>query len=308
MSFSRPAALPMYDADRAALRAWWRGLAAAMRAEGLQGVPEVPYWPADLDAHWRDPRLLLSQTCGYPLVTSLAGAVQVVGAFRYNAPGCSGIRYRSELVVRSEDRARSIEDLHGRTVAINSADSHSGCNALRALVAPLAASSDADENTEGTSFFARTVVSGSHRASLAMVREGRADIAAIDCVTLAGFQRAAPELLQGIRTIGHTASAPGLPLITASGTSPAELAALRRALVAAVADTELADARKALFIEGFEVVAAAAWNCIDEMRRICRTPISKFNLLRCRQPIATLSSTASSTQYAVGRLTRPPTP
>lgn len=266
MSFSRPAALPMYDADRAALRVWWRGLAAAMRAQGLQGVPEVPYWPADLDAHWRDPRLLLSQTCGYPLVTSLAGAVQVVGAFRYSAPGCSGIRYRSELVVRSEDRARTIEDLAGRTAAINSADSHSGWNALRALVAPLAAALDADGSREG-GFFGRTVVSGSHRASLAMVREGQADIAAIDCVTLAGLARASPELLQGTRTIGHTASAPGLPLITAAATSSAELAGLRRALAAAVADPHLAGARLALFIEGFEAVPASAWNCIDEMRR-----------------------------------------
>ena len=267
MSFSRPAALPMYDADRAALRAWWRGLAAAMRTEGLQGVPEVPYWPADLDAHWRDPRLLLSQTCGYPLVTSLAGAVQVVGAFRHSAAGCSGIRYRSELVVRSEDQARAIEDLHGRTVAINSGDSHSGWNALRALVAPLAASLESDGNTEGTSFFGRTVVSGSHRASIALVREGRADLAAVDCVTLAGFQRASPELLQGIRTIGHTASAPGLPLITAVATSPAELASLRRALATAVADPHLADARGALFIDGFEAAPVSAWNCIAEMRQ-----------------------------------------
>lgn len=270
MSFSRPAALPMYDADRAALRAWWRGLAAAMRAEGLQGVPEVPYWPADLGAHWRDPRLLLSQTCGYPLVTSLAGVVQVVGAFRYSAPGCTGIRYRSELLVRSEDRARRIEDLAGRTAAINSADSHSGWNALRALVAPLAVSADAEGggvNDRETSFFGRTVISGSHRASIAMVREGRADIAAIDCVTLAGLQRASPELLQGIRSIGHTASAPGLPLITAAATSPAELAGLRRALAAAIADPHLADARQALFIEAFEPAPASAWNCIAEMRQ-----------------------------------------
>ncbi len=262
MNFSRPAALPMYDADRAALRAWWRGLAAAMRAEGLQGVPEVPYWPADLEAHWRDPRLLLSQTCGYPLVTSLAGAVQVVGAFRYIAPGCAGIRYRSELVVRSEDRARAIEDLAGRTAAINSADSHSGWNALRALVA---SPHGGDHREDG--FFGRTVVSGSHRASIDMVREGRADIAAIDCVTLAGFQRVSPELLQGIRIIGHTASAPGLPLITASATSPAELAGLRRALAAAVVDPQLAEARQALFIEGFEVVPASTWNCIAAMHQ-----------------------------------------
>lgn len=252
----RMASLPMYDAAPAAVDAWWSALARALRAEGVSDVPESLEWPADLDAHWRDPRLLLGQTCGYPLVTRLRPAVQVVGAFRYSAPGCSGIDYRSELIARIGD-AGTLEGYRGRVAALNALDSHSGCNALRGIVAPLA---------RDGAFFGDRLICGSHRGSLAALRSGAADIAAIDCVSLAGFRRHDPELLRGLRVVGSTASAPGLPLITSGSTSSAELAALRRALHAACGDPTVADAREALFIDGFEVVPAHAWQVIDDVR------------------------------------------
>ena len=253
----RIASLPMYDANPAAVEAWWRAIAHALRVRGVADVPAVLDKPAQLDAHWRDPRLLLRQTCGYPLVTSLLQSVQVVGAFRYTAPGCSGVDYRSDLVARADD-ADAIEGFRGRVAAINSPDSHSGCNALRGLVAPLA---------RNGAFFADQLVTGSHRGSLAAVQSGSADIAAIDCVSLAGFRRHDPDLVRGLRVIGWTASAPGLPLITSGTTTAADLAALREALQAACSDPALADVRAALFIGDFQVVAADAWRVIEEVRR-----------------------------------------
>jgi ABC-type phosphate/phosphonate transport system substrate-binding protein len=253
----RRASLPMYDADPEAVDAWWQAIARALRVHGVAHVPAQRGEPTELDTHWRDPRLLLSQTCGFPLVTSLRDDVQVVGAFRYAAPGCSGIDYRSDLVARIAD-AEAIEGFRGRVPAVNALDSHSGWNALRGLVAPLA--------RDGT-FFADPVITGSHRRSLAAVQAAEADIAAIDCVTLAGLRRRHPELLGGLRVVGATAAAPGLPLITSRATSPAELAALRQALHAACADPLAADARAALFIDGFEPVPAAAWGRIEDVRR-----------------------------------------
>ncbi len=253
----RVASLPMYDADPPAVAAWWRAIARALRARGVADVPDALDAPADLDAHWRDPRLLLSQACGYPLVTTLRHEVQVVGAFRYTAPGCSGIDYRSELVARVDD-ADTLEGFRGRVAAINSKDSHSGFNALRGLVAPLA--------RDGM-FFAGHLVSGSHRASLAALRSGSADIAAIDGVSLAGLRRREPESLRGLRVLGSTAPAPGLPLVTSASTSPAALATLREALHAACGDATAADAREALFIGGFEAVPARAWQGIEDVRR-----------------------------------------
>jgi len=253
----RIASLPMYDADSAAVDAWWRAIARALQERGVAQIPDTLDRAEELDAHWRDPRLLLSQTCGYPLVTTLLPYVQVVGAFRYTAPGCSGIAYRSELVARIDD-ADAIEGYRGRIAAINSPDSHSGCNALRALVAPLAS---------GGEFFTGQLVTGSHRRSLAALQARTADVAAIDCVSLAGLRRSDPEALRGLRVVGSTASAPGLPLITSAQTSPAELTALRNALAAACDDPQSADARQALFIGGFEPATAEAWQVIDDVRR-----------------------------------------
>lgn len=248
----------MYDADRDAVQAWWQGLASALRAEGLPQVPEALTWPAVLPAHWRDADLLLSQTCGYPLVTQLEGRVQVVGVFRYTAPGCSGVSYRSALVARRDDPGRSIGDFRHRVAAFNDRGSHSGFNALRHLIAPLAVAGR---------FFARAIESGSHRASIDLVRSGAADLASIDAVTWAGLRRVQPSVDDDLKVLGLTAAVPGLPLITSSRTTPEELSHLRRALAAACADKALAATREALFIKGFCATGASPWRVIDAQRR-----------------------------------------
>lgn len=252
------AALPMYDgatADAADLL--WQGIATHLRACGVTGVPDSLTSPADLNTHWRDPDLLLSQTCGYPLMTALAGKVQLVGALHYAAPGCTGAYYRSLLVIRADDTGRTLADFRGRVVAYNSADSQSGYNSLRALVAPLA---------EGGHFFAHAIASGSHAASLDLVRTGQADIAAIDCVSLALRRASDPAALHGLRILGQTAAAPGLPLVTATRTTPDQLQLLQQGLAAASADPNLAPAWAAFGITGFEVLPQAAYAVILQMQ------------------------------------------
>ena len=249
----RHASLPMYDADPVSVGGWWQAIAELLRAEGVAGVPQAIAWPDDLEAHWHEPDLLLSQTCGYPLVTRLFDVVQVVGAFRYTAPGASGIQYRSALVTRVGDAGRRLQDYRGRRVALNALDSYSGWHALRASLAA---------HGGAAGFFGEEVLCGSHRASLAAVQTGRADIAAIDCITLAGLRLHAPHLLERLATIGHTDAAPGLPLVTSRHTSPADVAALRRALDTASRDPVLADIRKALFIGGFVAASSSAWERI----------------------------------------------
>lgn len=255
---ARSVSLPMYDADRAAVQAWWRVLAKAMHNEGLRGLPPMLDWPVDLEAHWRDPSLLLSQTCGYALFTDLRDRIALIGTLRYNAPGCSGIEYRSAVVVRGCTEFRSIEELRGQVAVINDLNSHSGCNALRGLVAPLA--------RQGR-FFSRWLVSGSHRRSLELIRDGQADVATVDCVTLASLRRQRHDILDSFRILGMTPSVPGLPLVTAAGTASEDVERMRRALSCACADQSLQPFRDALFIDGFEVVDAGAWQPIEEIRR-----------------------------------------
>ena len=250
------ASLPMYDlpAARWATDALWSALAAALTARGI-AAPGALDRRAAYQSVWREPGLLLSQTCGYPYVTALRGRVQLVATPAYRAPGCVGARYASALIVRDGDPAASLSDLRDRRVAFNSIDSQSGHNALRAAVAPLA--------RDGR-FFAGSIATGAHRASAAAVAAGTADLCAVDCVTWALLSRHEPEAVAGLRVLGHTASAPGLPLI-AGPTAP--VAAIRAALAEVMADPRLADARDALLLEGCEVLPDADYDAILAMER-----------------------------------------
>lgn len=236
--------LPMYDQAPEALLAFWAGLRGHLRGAGLDDVPDDLSSPSDLEAHWLSPATLLSQTCGYPLVTRLADRVQLVGTPRYAARGCRGSDYASLIVVRRGDAARTLADLRDRRAAINGRHSQSGYNAFRDLVAPLA--------HEGH-FFAEVIETGGHARSLRLLQEDKADVASIDCVTFAMMARSAPQLVEDLRVLCLSDSAPGLPLITARATTDADLARLRSAFAAACADPGLASARRVLLLERMDV-------------------------------------------------------
>ncbi|HDU5781619.1 TPA: phosphate ABC transporter substrate-binding protein, partial [Klebsiella pneumoniae subsp. pneumoniae] len=94
---------PMYAIHRQQTQALWQTVQSLLDERGVMVAGDPPAADSgDLLAHWRQPTLLLSQTCGYPLVTQLP-EVQTVGCFHYAAPGCEGRRYRSLLVVREAD-------------------------------------------------------------------------------------------------------------------------------------------------------------------------------------------------------------
>jgi ABC-type phosphate/phosphonate transport system substrate-binding protein len=163
---------------------------------------------AALDAIWRSSDLLLSQTCGYPLMHGLASHVHIVGVPIFDVPGCDGHLYSSAIVVRRTDHAETLDRYRGKIAAFNDDHSHSGMNALRHAVAPHA--------IDGR-FFGATLRTGSHRNSLQAVCDGRADIAAIDCVTFAFAHDHMPTLTKPLQILGFTRSAPGLPFIASRG-------------------------------------------------------------------------------------------
>jgi ABC-type phosphate/phosphonate transport system substrate-binding protein len=149
--------------------------------------------------------------------------------------------------VRQTDVTAALQDFAGRTVAYNSTDSQSGYNSLRALIAPLA--------IQGR-FFGAHVETGGHLRSIDSVREGQADMAAIDCVTLAGVTRYQPERLQGLAIWGETAAYPGLPLVTSATTPAREVSHLRESLAQISSEAAYRNICEPLLIEGFEVLSA----------------------------------------------------
>ena len=104
---------------------------------GLSDVPDALGPVTDRQAAWTDPELLLSQTCGFPLIYNLGARAQLVATPVYDVEGCHGPSYSSVILVREGVTAQSLEDLRGCTAAFNGPDSQSGYNCLRFMAAPL---------------------------------------------------------------------------------------------------------------------------------------------------------------------------
>jgi ABC-type phosphate/phosphonate transport system substrate-binding protein len=255
------ASLPMYDFPElaAASAGWWAGLRRHFEAQGVKALPDALTLGVDPIAQWDGPALIFSQTCGYPMTHALAGKVRLLATPRYAAPGCAGPTYVSWIVVRRDDPAERFAELRGRRPAFNGRDSQSGYNVLRALAAPLA--------TEGRFFGSAAIESGAHRKSLAMVAGGQADLAAIDCVSFALIARVAPKEVAGLRVLCASAPAPALPYVTAASTDDATIRQLQAGLFAACADLALADVRRALLIEGCEILPPSCYEVILEIER-----------------------------------------
>ena len=221
----RIASLPMYDLVelKSATDALWAAVADRLLARGIPDVPRTLTRVEEFGSEWLEPQLLLSQTCGYVATHALANKVKLVATPCYRVPGCSGARYRSYLVVGKNSRFRELTELRGSIAVYNTDDSHSGMNALRCMIAPLAQSGK---------FFARTECTGAHRLAVERIAAGTADVAAIDCVTFALLERVAPSLTAAVRVIGESPLVPALPLITRRDATEAELDA---AVVPAVA-------------------------------------------------------------------------
>lgn len=256
-------ALPMYAISprlREANAAFLQVFIDELRALGWHAPIQIiePRFDS-IDAHWRDPYLLLSQTCGYPLMTRLHQRVQLLAVPSYQAEGFAGSHYRSRLIVPQHSPVQTLADLRGAVAVINNPDSHSGMNALRHAVAPLA--------VDG-SFFSAVRVSGSHVASIEQVRCGQAAVAAIDPVTWAHLLDEQPQALAPLRTLGWSAPAPGLPLVGSRALSARQLAWIRTALAASlVSAPELA---QRLRLEGF---GDARWHDYQRILEMAEQPL-----------------------------------
>lgn len=218
--------------------ALWSRLRAALAARGVD-APTTLDWPDDLHRSWQDPSLVVSQTCGYPLVGALGDSVRVLGTFASDQVSPGG-HYRSVIVATPGARAR-VDGRHWSdlTAAVNGSWSLSGWISLLAA-------------TSGTPAWpGPSTTTGSHVASLAALRRGDAEIASIDAVTFALLQRHRPAALDGVVVVGAGPLVPALPLITSAATADDTFAALRDALAATAADPAIGEALERQLIDRF---------------------------------------------------------
>ena len=235
----------MYDWPevRGATDAWWHGLS---RHLGI--ALELDRNP-DHFAAWRQGGLYFSQTCGYPFTHEFKGLLNYVATPHYAVPGCEGANYCSFIFARVD---QPLDSFRGGIAAVNNSDSMSGMLALKLAFAPFA--------REGR-FFASAIESGAHAKSMIAVRDGLADVCAIDAVCVAMARRYRPDYMEGLVEIARSLSVPALPYVTRSS----NIDGMRAALVVAFADSELQECREQLFLSGHSVLGPNAYERITNL-------------------------------------------
>lgn len=254
------ASLPWYDLPeiRDATDAFWRAVARALHDAGVDFAPVDLERTLDYREHGGHPNLMFTQVCGYDVALDHGRTLRAVAAPAYVFDGCSGHDHCSFIVVRDDTRANSLPELAGLRAVINNLTSHSGNNALRATIAPL---------SHAGRFFSQVSLSGSHEASLRILKHGLADVACVDCVTWGLLSRHRPAELAGIRVVARTALAPVPPYVTSMRYGRVFARKLRNALMHAIADGANRSLCDALGISGVTEVGNGRYDCILEFER-----------------------------------------
>ncbi|WP_323771059.1 phosphate/phosphite/phosphonate ABC transporter substrate-binding protein [Antarctobacter sp.] len=172
-----------------------------------QRLPDLPplttpdALPEDWYAHWMAPDLMLSHTCGLPFRDRLRERVTYVASFDYALPDTPPGFYHSVVLARRDDT----RDQGDMRLAFNQPDSQSGWGSTRGRP------------------FASYLETGSHRASVTAVIEGRADLAYVDAVTWRILRLLDPSSADALQVIDRSTPTAGLALITALGNDPLPL-------------------------------------------------------------------------------------
>ena len=218
----------------------WSAIGSALRDLG-QPAPVKLTRGQDVHQLWHSPRLYLSQSCGYPLVSRFRDELDVVGAFSYDVAGAEGTSYSSVIVCRPDLVDLPLRELHRTRAAVNGLDSLSGWVSLVATVAG-----------PGNGWAGTVRLTGSHAASLVELAAGRADIASIDAVSFELFRRHRPGSVDGIAVVGRGPRVPTLPIVVAGGTDRGVIDSMRNAITSVVTDPAMAVTLELLAITGFE--------------------------------------------------------
>jgi ABC-type phosphate/phosphonate transport system substrate-binding protein len=195
------ASLMMYlrPETEAATARFWTLIRRALAARGIAAPEMLSNGTPEFEV-WRDPALVLSQTCGMPYRLALHDSVTLVGTPDFGVDDCPPGYYRSAFVVRAEDARADLAAFREARFAYNQEFSQSG------YAAPWA-----EARASGFWFEDRAQSQG-HRVSAKMVAEGDADIAALDAVTwrLIGQH---DDHAERLRVLAWTEPTPGLPYI-----------------------------------------------------------------------------------------------
>lgn len=206
-------------------------------------------------SHWQSPDLLLSQTCGYPFITSLRGKVRLIGRPSYELAHSSGGEHCSLLLCRADSSVTDLAGLQGSHGLINAPDSNSGMNLLRHTLAGI--------NAQG--FFSKLTYTGSHRESIRRLKNHDGDLAAIDSVTFDYLARDNSEEIDGLKILARSVRSPCLPYITSIRRTAREAESIRNAMNQAL--SQLPEVSLDLAIKEVLPASEVDYACVLEYER-----------------------------------------
>ena len=209
--------------------------------------------------------------CSIPyLLLSSAGRIrmEVIAAPVLRGRRYAGLPiYFSDVIVGAHRPWRSIDELHGRRWAFNEPYSHSGFMVALHGLARLGAAA---------SFIGEAIEAGFHDDAIQMVRDGRADWAAIDSQVLDLALRRDPRLRRDLRVIATLGPSTIQPVVaSARRLSRSQRKAARETLLAM--NTEPAD-RMVLRASGIDRFVAVEDADYDDIRDMLDT-VSRAGLL-----------------------------
>ncbi|OED42140.1 hypothetical protein AB833_07485 [Chromatiales bacterium (ex Bugula neritina AB1)] len=187
---------------------YWAGIRHHLAEAGIDS-PATLSQDAEEFSVWRDPYLVLSQTCGMPYRKFLHDSVKLIGTPDYALEGCQPGYYRSAIIVHADDQRTDIASFKHDVFGYNQTISQSGYAAMH-------------EHLKAHNFwFENKQQTHSHLQSARAVAEKRVGIAALDAVTWRLIQQHDP-YSASLRVLDWTDPTPGLPYIT-SKTMDADL-------------------------------------------------------------------------------------
>ncbi|MCE2517100.1 MAG: PhnD/SsuA/transferrin family substrate-binding protein [Alphaproteobacteria bacterium] len=221
-----------------------RPLFARLTDHALAGVDHAALGAGDL---------ALGQICGIDYVRAPAGHYHYLATFSVADTSFPAGHYNSLLVATKGAGFDLMRDYDAATtpVAINQAGSFSGALALKANL--MDAGLDLPEAVK---------FSGGHLASMEMVAEGQAALAAIDRLSFAMARAQSPDMVAGVDVVGETAMVPGLPFIC-SPKLPAEARAQVTANLLSLPEAAFwPELAAALALRGVDAINPAAYDAI----------------------------------------------
>ena len=234
-----------------AAEAAWRELLARVTAAAGVPLDYLPYpAPQPLEDLWRRGDLGCVFMCGYPIALQLAD-VQPIAAPVPAADWAAGRAvYRTDLIVRADSPARTLEDTFAGRAGWTVAHSHSGFNAFRHHLLRFRTPTRPTLYRE----IAGDLVTA--RRVLDAVLDGSIDVGPLDAYWHMLIARYRPDLTVGIRVLASTDVAP-MPAFVASAAVPAEtIARLRESFVAAEGEPWFPPLAEALLLRRFAAMTA----------------------------------------------------